>query len=729
MSTERTYSGPGRDEERVLDSWKEISSYLGRAVRTAQTWEKEEGLPVHRHQHARGSTVFAYPSEIDAWKAGRDEASVSIHRQMGSKYVAAIVLALIAVSAITWLALRPSPEIDLAPDADSVSWVLIGDLENRTGDPLLVGTLETAIAQRVVNSFGIHVVPRERVVDTLHLMRREPSTPLEAPLAREVALRDGGIRAVIEGRIKELDGIYGLEIEVVDPASGTAAASFHTEVSERSELLSAAYELAAGIPDVLGRSFPRNVGKQPLESVSTDSLLALQLYSRAESLMREENLGAAPNNDAAEALLQQAIAEDPEFASAHLMLGWAVIRRGRSGEEGLTHMDRALTLVHRASEIEAFFIRGSRAMLAGDHETAAAEYLALIAHEPGHFWAANNLPWLLRALGRRQDSLAVIRTRALVRPKSFALNYLYALNLTEIEGFASAEPQIRHALSLIKPEDATAQGLGFAYSWLRGALTWEPWLRGDLRPMLDEIDRLNEEISNSPAGDRRQDLIGLVLSMERGLGRLDRTEFWTALVKNDTQRQRGELLDLYYREELEELVAKLQDFSETAPQMDFVPPIVLELLALTGQPDRAVQLFDDNIHPHPELVAGHIALARADLATGIEALEEGLTLIFGRNSRYFLAIQVLAEAYRARGDDGKARVLLEEASLQRSQTISSFSGSYWIRHQVVLADFYRDTGLVELAKEVESEALALLAYADEDHPLRLKLLRRVDTDL
>lgn len=50
-----------------LDSWKEIAAYLKREVRTAQRWEKSEGLPVRRHQHDKLSTVFAYKSEIDAW--------------------------------------------------------------------------------------------------------------------------------------------------------------------------------------------------------------------------------------------------------------------------------------------------------------------------------------------------------------------------------------------------------------------------------------------------------------------------------------------------------------------------------------------------------------------------------------------------------------------------------------------------------------------------------------
>ena len=50
-----------------LDSWKEIAAYLKRDIRTVQRWEKFEGLPAHRHQHNRKSSVYAYKSELDTW--------------------------------------------------------------------------------------------------------------------------------------------------------------------------------------------------------------------------------------------------------------------------------------------------------------------------------------------------------------------------------------------------------------------------------------------------------------------------------------------------------------------------------------------------------------------------------------------------------------------------------------------------------------------------------------
>lgn len=50
-----------------LESWKEIAAYLRRDVTTVQRWEQREALPVHRHQHDRQGTVFAYSRELDAW--------------------------------------------------------------------------------------------------------------------------------------------------------------------------------------------------------------------------------------------------------------------------------------------------------------------------------------------------------------------------------------------------------------------------------------------------------------------------------------------------------------------------------------------------------------------------------------------------------------------------------------------------------------------------------------
>ena len=56
--------------ETPLQGWKEIASYLKRDTRTAQRWEESGGLPIRRHKGSPG-TVYAYPSEIEAWRTSQ----------------------------------------------------------------------------------------------------------------------------------------------------------------------------------------------------------------------------------------------------------------------------------------------------------------------------------------------------------------------------------------------------------------------------------------------------------------------------------------------------------------------------------------------------------------------------------------------------------------------------------------------------------------------------------
>jgi hypothetical protein len=63
----------GVSDSDYLDSWKEIAAYLRRTVRTAQRWEEYESLPVHRHIHKESATVFAFKSELNAWRLKRGD--------------------------------------------------------------------------------------------------------------------------------------------------------------------------------------------------------------------------------------------------------------------------------------------------------------------------------------------------------------------------------------------------------------------------------------------------------------------------------------------------------------------------------------------------------------------------------------------------------------------------------------------------------------------------------
>jgi hypothetical protein len=55
------------DQRKVLTSWKEIARHLSCGVRTAQRWERELDLPIHRPRGKFRGSVLAVASELDAW--------------------------------------------------------------------------------------------------------------------------------------------------------------------------------------------------------------------------------------------------------------------------------------------------------------------------------------------------------------------------------------------------------------------------------------------------------------------------------------------------------------------------------------------------------------------------------------------------------------------------------------------------------------------------------------
>lgn len=88
------------DNEQPLESWKEIAAYLKRTERTVKRWEKEEGLPVQRHMHQSRSSVYAYPSELDAWKAARQPEKEPVTVRLWRRPVPGLTLAAVLLLAL-----------------------------------------------------------------------------------------------------------------------------------------------------------------------------------------------------------------------------------------------------------------------------------------------------------------------------------------------------------------------------------------------------------------------------------------------------------------------------------------------------------------------------------------------------------------------------------------------------------------------------------------------------
>jgi hypothetical protein len=170
-----------------LESWKRISNYLNRDIRTLRRWEKSEGLPVHRQMHQSLASVYAYKSELDAWVASRSAKKPASQRNSYTRHrftrtIAIAVLAVaIAVLAIFIYQQKPVPA-KLAFEARD--WILITRIDNRTGNDLFDGTLEYSLQSELSNSPYVNVVSRERIADTLARMKLPRTSPIDTDIGR-----------------------------------------------------------------------------------------------------------------------------------------------------------------------------------------------------------------------------------------------------------------------------------------------------------------------------------------------------------------------------------------------------------------------------------------------------------------------------------------------------------------------------------------------------------------
>jgi eukaryotic-like serine/threonine-protein kinase len=262
--------------------------------------------------------------------------------------VGAGAAALLAVGVVISLKLLRRPSLAF----HHRDWVLITRFENRTGERVFDGTLEYSLERELSNSTFVNVVPRVRINDTLQLMGRPPNSPINAALGRELSLRDGGIRALLTGRVEKLDTTYLLSASVVNPINGVTIASFSEEAVGQHEVPSTLRHLSNEVRQRLGEQLPLIAqSNQALEKVTTPSLSALRFYSRGMSLVNEYQW------ESAAAQLEEAVREDPNFASAHILLAHCYTNLGKYSAAA-PHYQKAFALVDSTTDRERYFILG-----------------------------------------------------------------------------------------------------------------------------------------------------------------------------------------------------------------------------------------------------------------------------------------------------------------------------------------------------------------------------------
>ena len=164
--------------------------------------------------------------------------------------------------------------------------VLVGPFENTTGQPELGDRVVALIEEEVTRRDRVAVVPADRVSEVLARMRRPAAPVTDLATAREVLVRDGGIRALATGRITQVGGDIGVMLELTSP-EGELITSLAVRGADEAGLRTALRRQAAF-------DLPARVGEQQaarLPAVTTSSLPALELF--AQVVEARDRVGAA----------------------------------------------------------------------------------------------------------------------------------------------------------------------------------------------------------------------------------------------------------------------------------------------------------------------------------------------------------------------------------------------------------------------------------------------------
>jgi len=720
-----------------LDGWKEIAAYLRRDVRTVQRWEKEEDLPIQRHLHSRLGTVYAYKPELDAWWNNRGT-DLEQNRPMDRfpfweknkkttiGITMGVVLALLA-GLLMWMDIGSSsnPEGLSFQERD---WVLIADFENRTGESVFDGVLEYALEREISNSQFVNVVPRERIEDTLRLMRKPLDTPIDRALGREICLRDGGIKALLTGRVEKLDSTYLLSVQVVDPSQGQAIATASAEAVGQKQVLSALKELSNWVRQNLGEKLALiQESERKLEKAATPSLRAVQLFTKARTLFDREPGGYGP----AEQLLRQALEIDSEFASASIWLAWTLLNQREPFDEYINHAEEAFQLAATTSEQERYFIHGSYYWMKDELDRAIHAFEALLSLYPDHFWAAHKLAALYRETGQEREALDYTLRLADLRPTHLSFQFTAARTLIQVDrDLMRARHYLARARNLLTPE-LIREGKIFALKILLSP-AYEAWLSSDLQRTLVEIDDVSQTFKRLGMSNPRVPPLG---ALYRALGKGQLGRRWTTNgVVKESQGWHWLLAVMAHDQgDRETMASHLRQFLKSGNDSGSSPsffrrlrssPRMALFLAESGFLTESETLLNQlerrpSSDPDTQLARGVLELRKGDAGRSIQFIENALT----EGSNHYLSSLLLAEAWSQEGELQKAVQVLEEASEKKYLVlVLGESPAMWLRVRLALAKLYRETGRDEDAQEIEEDLRKHLAYADPDHPI----LRQLD---
>jgi tetratricopeptide (TPR) repeat protein len=507
-------------------------------------------------------------------------------------------------------------------------------------------------------------------------------------------------------------GQYLLTAEVVDPADGTTLRAEESQARAQEDILTAVQKLAMQVRrDVVETlsAFPRSA--PPVEQVTTSSLRALHLYSEAAGLMI--NKGSEAREESMQ-FLRQALKEDPDFASAHIMLAWLLSNSTAPSNE---HFERAFALSDSVSEHERLFIVGSyyqvKIISPGDASAlkATAAYEELLRYSPDDFWTMNNLADIYNRAGRAREAWLLQVRMAEVRPESTEqeLPYLWS-RLVAIGETSSAQ----RLVALCNSRRDVPQCMEVLIT--RDSLPiWHAIRLGQL----EEAVRLAERIRDQYPGEQAatSPLQSILSEVYEDLGMFQK-ELEVARNSQDPRtRVRIPVAVAYLRGDT---AAENSAMSELAKHPNLTSLGDVMSFAALGR-FREAQLVIAAHKNWPaqmiHLARGYVELEKGNITAGLRDLREGDGFYKQLSSDAVCETSdALATALERVGKTDQAIEVLVEAETQLANLSErAFVDPWNLIARLHLARLYRHAGKTAEATAIEAELRAQLRLSEPEH--------------
>lgn len=196
------------EKKDILHSWKEISNYLDRNIRTCLRWEAELGLPVNRiDKDSSRSKVFAYKSEIDQWlKEKAQSKEIKKSPFLENRWLITGLISVLALLSTILLSLLFTNRLSISPPPANLSFAVL-PFENLNPSKY-DEYFSDGITNEIINKLTL--LNRLKVIPAISVSKYNNSSKDKNQIAEELSTD-----YILEGKIKKDDNKIRISVQLI----------------------------------------------------------------------------------------------------------------------------------------------------------------------------------------------------------------------------------------------------------------------------------------------------------------------------------------------------------------------------------------------------------------------------------------------------------------------------------------------------------------------------------